>query len=130
MSSVGNSSRTFNFDVFPSELFGRVDVYKSPLANLEEGGISGNVDLQTPRPFDSKGRVVRYNLAQNYNTGSGQIRPRASLLVSDTVGNFGALLEVCDDDNDEGESENNDAQRGYLPVSRDPLSFGLVAHKD
>ncbi|MEH3103781.1 MAG: TonB-dependent receptor [Sphingomonas phyllosphaerae] len=92
---VGNSSRTFNFDVFPSELFGRVDVYKSPLANLEEGGISGNVDLQTPRPFDSKGRVVRYNLAQNYNTGSGQIRPRASLLVSDTVGNFGALFGVA-----------------------------------
>ena len=92
---VGNSSRTFNFDVFPSELFGRVDIYKSPLANLEEGGISGNVDLQTPRPFDSKGRVVRYNLAQNYNTGSGQIRPRASLLVSDTVGNFGALFGVA-----------------------------------
>ncbi len=92
---VGNSSRTFNFDVFPSELFGRVDIYKSPLANLEEGGISGNVDLQTPRPFDSKGRVVRYNLQQNYNTGSGQIRPRASLLVSDTVGNFGALFGVA-----------------------------------
>ena len=92
---VGNSSRTFNFDVFPSELFGRVDIYKSPLANLEEGGISGNVDLQTPRPFDSKGRVVRYNLQQNYNTGSGQIRPRASLLVSDTLGNFGALFGVA-----------------------------------
>ncbi|WP_231370361.1 TonB-dependent receptor [Sphingomonas phyllosphaerae] len=92
---VGGSSRTFNFDVFPSELFGRVDIYKSPLANLEEGGISGNVDLQTPRPFDSKGRVVRYSLAQNYNTGSGQIRPRGSLLVSDTIGNFGALFGIA-----------------------------------
>jgi hypothetical protein len=65
---VGGSSRNFNYDVFPSELFGRVDVYKTPLANLEEGGIGGNVDLQTPRPFDSKSRVIRYTAQANYNT--------------------------------------------------------------
>lgn len=92
---IGNSGRSFNFDVFPSELFGRVDIYKSPLANLEEGGISGNVDLQTPRPFDNKGRTIRYNLAQNYNTQSDEFRPRGSLLISDTWGNFGALIGVA-----------------------------------
>ncbi|WP_333572340.1 TonB-dependent receptor [Sphingomonas sp.] len=93
--SVGSSSRAFNYDVFPSELFGRVDVYKSPLANLEEGGIGGNVDLQTPRPFDNKGRVIRYNAQYNYNTQSKAWRPRGSLLLSDTWGNFGALLGVA-----------------------------------
>ncbi|KQU56152.1 TonB-dependent receptor-like protein [Sphingomonas sp. Leaf339] len=92
---AGGSSRNFNYDVFPSELFGRVDVYKTPLANLEEGGIGGNVDLQTPRPFDSKGRVIRYTAQANYNTQSKQWGPRGSLLLSDTVGNFGALLGVA-----------------------------------
>jgi TonB-dependent receptor len=92
---AGGSSRNFNYDVFPSELFGRVDVYKTPLANLEEGGIGGNVDLQTPRPFDSKGRVIRYTGQANYNTQSKQWGPRGSLLLSDTVGNFGALLGVA-----------------------------------
>src|SRR5687767_14585827 len=58
--NVGTSTRDFNFDVFPSELFGRVDIYKTPQASLEEGGIGGNVDLQTPRPFDSNERVIRY----------------------------------------------------------------------
>ncbi|NIJ20323.1 TonB-dependent receptor [Sphingomonas naasensis] len=93
--NVGGSSRDFNYDVFPSELFGRVDVYKSPLANLEEGGIGGNVDLQTPRPFDSEGRVIRYTAQANYNTQSKAWRPRGSLLLSDTWGNFGALFGVA-----------------------------------
>jgi TonB-dependent receptor len=92
---AGGSSRNFNYDVFPSELFGRVDVYKTPLANLEEGGIGGNVDLQTPRPFDSKGRVIRYTGQANYNTQSKKWGPRGSLLLSDTFGNFGALLGVA-----------------------------------
>jgi TonB-dependent receptor len=93
--SIGTSSRAFNYDVFPSELFGRVDVYKSPLAGLEEGGIGGNVDLQTPRPFDNSGRVIRYTAQGNYNTQSKKWRPRGSLILSDTWGNFGALLGVA-----------------------------------
>ena len=93
--NVGGSSRDFNYDVFPSELFGRVDVYKTPQANLEEGGIGGNVDLQTPRPFDSVGRVIRYTAQVNYNTQSKEWRPRGSLLLSDTWGNFGALFGVA-----------------------------------
>ncbi len=92
---VGFSSRNFNYDVFPSELFGRVDVYKTPLANLEEGGIGGNIDLQTPRPFDSKSRVIRYTGQANYNTQSKSWGPRGSLLLSDTSGNFGALFGVA-----------------------------------
>lgn len=93
--NVGTSARDFNYDIFPSELFGRVDVYKTPLANLEEGGIGGNVDLQTPRPFDSKGRVIRYTAQANYNTQSKEWGPRGSLLLSDTIGNFGALIGVA-----------------------------------
>jgi iron complex outermembrane recepter protein len=93
--NVGTSTRDFNFDVFPSELFGRVDIYKSPQASLEEGGIAGNVDLQTPRPFDSSERVIRYGGSYNYNSQSEEWTPRGSFLVSDTWGNFGALLGVA-----------------------------------
>jgi TonB-dependent receptor len=95
LGNVGSSTRDFNYDVFPSELFGRVDVYKTPLANLEEGGIAGNVDLQTPRPFDSDSRIIRYGITGNYNDQSGETTPRASLLLSDTWGNFGALIGVA-----------------------------------
>ncbi|WP_161827446.1 TonB-dependent receptor [Steroidobacter agaridevorans] len=93
--NVGSSTRDFNFDVFPSELFGRVDVYKSPLAHLAEGGIAGVVDLQTPRPFDVNGQQIRYAASTNYNDQSEDWGPRGSFLVSDTWGNFGALLGVA-----------------------------------
>ncbi len=93
---VGNASRTFNYDVFPSELFGRADVYKAPLAELTEGGIAGVVDLNTPRPFDGKGgRKIRYALAGNYNDISGDYNPRGNFLISQTAGNFGALIAVA-----------------------------------
>src|SRR5688500_3606324 len=68
--TVGSSTREFNFDVSPPELFGRVDIYKSPQASLEEGGIAGNVDLQTPRPFDSSERVMRDGGSYNFNSQS------------------------------------------------------------
>lgn len=93
--NVGGSTRDFNFDVFPSELFGRVDIHKTPQASLEEGGIGGNIDLQTPRPFDSPERVIRYASAANFNSQSEEWTPRGSILMSDTWGNFGALLGIA-----------------------------------
>ncbi|WP_229458985.1 TonB-dependent receptor plug domain-containing protein [Massilia glaciei] len=60
--NVGNSTRDFNYDVFASEPFSKVDVYKGPLAGLEEGGIAGVVDLNTPRPFNTATSVVAVQL--------------------------------------------------------------------
>lgn len=77
------STRSFRFDVFPSELFGRVDVYKTPMASLVEGGVAGATDLRTARPFDYKQRVFRYTLAGNYNDFSGKINPRGHALFAD-----------------------------------------------
>lgn len=93
--NIGGASRDFNYDVFASEMFGRVDVYKAPLAELEEGGVAGVVDLQTPRPFDKKGRVIRYSAAAAHNSKSGEKSPRAHFLFSNTWGNFGVLASVA-----------------------------------
>ncbi len=90
--NIGGSSRDFNYDVFPSELFGRVDFYKTPLAELTEGGIGGLVDLQTPRPFDNPKRTLRYALSDSYNTMSKHNDPNAFLLFSNTWGDWGFLI--------------------------------------
>jgi TonB-dependent receptor len=129
LGNVGSSTRDFNYDVFPSELFGRVDVYKTPLANLEEGGIAGNVDLQTPRPFDSDARIIRYGISGNYNDQSEETTPRASLLLSDTWGNFGALIGVAYAENINersgfqstgGYNSSNIGRRQYYPPQPPP----------
>ncbi len=91
-STIGSAARGFNYDVFASELFGRVDFYKSPLAELSEGGLGGVVDLQTPRPFDNPKRVIRYAISDTYNTMSKHHDPMGFALYSNTWGDIGFLI--------------------------------------
>ncbi|GGY60554.1 TonB-dependent receptor [Pseudoduganella albidiflava] len=91
-STIGSAARGFNYDVFASELFGRIDFYKSPLAELTEGGLGGIVDLQTPRPFDNPKRQVRYGITAGYNTMSERFNPAGFALYSNTWGNWGFLV--------------------------------------
>jgi len=91
-STIGSAARGFNYDVFASELFGRVDFYKSPLAELPEGGMGGVVDLQTPRPFDNPKRTIRYGVSAAYNTMSEKTDPNLFALYSNTWGNLGFLI--------------------------------------
>ncbi|MES3022477.1 MAG: TonB-dependent receptor [Pseudomonadota bacterium] len=104
--SIGQSTRDFNYDIFASELFGRTDVYKTPLAELEEGGVAGVVDMQTPRPFDRKGQVIRYSAAVANNTRSGLNSPRFFGLYSNTWGNWGLLVGAT-------RSGSNNANAGF-----------------
>jgi iron complex outermembrane recepter protein len=53
-----NRGRSFDFNVFSAELFNRIDVNKSPTASIEEGGVSGTVELYTARPLDNPGTHV------------------------------------------------------------------------
>lgn len=91
-STIGSAARGFNYDVFASELFGRVDFYKTPLAELPEGGMGGVVDLMTPRPFDNPKRTIRYMLSESYNTMSKKADPTGFALYSNTWGNWGLLV--------------------------------------
>ena len=54
--SAGWPGRELSWGDVPPELMAGVDVYKNPSAELVEGGISGQVDLRTRLPFDSKGQ--------------------------------------------------------------------------
>ena len=90
--NIGSASRGFNYDVFASELFGRIDFYKTPLAELPEGGMGGVVDLQSPRPFDNPKRNIRYALSESYNTMSKKADPSGFALYSNTWGNWGLLV--------------------------------------
>lgn len=46
------AQRGFNFDMMPSEMVSGIDVYKSSMARLDEGGIGGTVIMKTRRPLD------------------------------------------------------------------------------
>jgi TonB-dependent receptor len=89
-------NRELDLDVFPSELFTRLDVSKSPSANLLEGGVAGIVNMRSARPFDFENTQFTYSIQENYGSQSESWSPRAAFLASgrwDTgIGEFGVLF--------------------------------------
>ena len=76
------TNRAFDFNVFASELFNRLDVYKSTSAELEDGSLGATVSLRTARPFDYDAFTAAANAELGYNDGSGDTDPRVSGLIS------------------------------------------------
>jgi TonB-dependent receptor len=95
-------NREVDLDLFPTELFTRLDVSKSPTASQLEGGAAGTVNMRTARPFDNPGMHFNYQLQANYGEESETFNPRAALTGSWTSANekFGVLVGFAGVDND------------------------------
>lgn len=57
-----NQNREVDLNLFPTALFSRFDIQKTPTANMLEGGISGIVNIRASRPFDYKDDGFHLNL--------------------------------------------------------------------
>jgi iron complex outermembrane receptor protein len=92
-----NRDRSFDFNVFASELFNNITVHKTSSADIDEGSLGATVDLRTARPFDYNGLTAVVGAKENYNDLAGTLMPRYSGLISDTFmdGKFGALVSIA-----------------------------------
>jgi TonB-dependent receptor len=90
-----NSNRELDLDLFPTELFTRLDVNKTPRAGLLEGGVSGTVNMRTARPFDNPGLQFSYQLQTGYGEESDAFSPRGAAIASWTNETFGVLAGVA-----------------------------------
>jgi TonB-dependent receptor len=92
-----NRSRSFDFNVFASDLFNAITLRKTAEATVEEGSLGATVDLRTARPFDYKGFTLTASLQGDYNDLSKKVTPRGAFLISDTFANgtLGALVSVA-----------------------------------
>jgi len=79
-----NGGRSFDFNVFASELFNRIDIHKTPTAGVEEGGLAGTVDLYTAKPFDDPGFHTAMSVQGGYNDLTEETDPRLSFMISNT----------------------------------------------
>jgi TonB-dependent receptor len=92
----GANDRGVDFDIFPSEMFTSLEVYKSPVASIVSGGISGTVNLRTARPFDYDGLQGSYSIEETYSEAADKVNPSGSFLVSNTWNDkFGALFAAA-----------------------------------
>ncbi|HET8774318.1 MAG TPA: TonB-dependent receptor plug domain-containing protein, partial [Thermoanaerobaculia bacterium] len=93
------ATRSFNYLLLPSELIGLLTVYKSPTAELDEGGIGGTIDVRTRKPLDLKPFAISASLQDAYTERSGSHDPNVSALVSwkNAAGNAGVLFSAVFD---------------------------------
>jgi TonB-dependent receptor len=91
----GNGNREVDLDLFPSELFTKLEVQKSPTAATLEGGIAGTVNLHQARPFDKPGQHLTVVAQGQYDDSDGKLGPRGALVASKTWDNFGILVGVA-----------------------------------
>jgi len=106
-----NSGRSFDYNVFASELFNRIDIQKTSTASMDEGGIAGSVDLYTAKPFDNYGFQLMASGQGGYNNVTGEVDPRASFMISNTFADdtIGALFSISS-------SQRTVRQEGYGTV--------------
>ncbi|MDB2438458.1 TonB-dependent receptor [Hellea sp.] len=55
----GSGDRSVNFSQFPSELFNKIEVFKTQSASFIEGGVAGQIALSTLKPLDYGKRRVQ-----------------------------------------------------------------------
>jgi TonB-dependent receptor len=85
-------NREVDLSFFPTDLFTKLTVSKSYTADQLEGGIAGNVDIRTARPFDSPGTHLTYNVQTTRASYADRNGFRGSLIGSTTTDTLGILV--------------------------------------
>lgn len=79
---LNQTGRNFNFELLASEMVGSVEVYKSPQADIEEGGLGGTVIVHTRRPLDMDGNTIAGSIEGQYSEVPEKWDPSGSLLYN------------------------------------------------
>lgn len=89
--------RAFDFNIFASELFSKVEVEKTYQAAQNEGGMAGTVGLFTGKPFDyAPGAKGAVSIKAGTNQYTKDTQPRVAGLFSYNWDNkFGAAVSVA-----------------------------------
>ena len=92
--SGSSVSRSFDFTILPSEFVSRVEVFKTPSADLEEGGLAGTVIARTVRPLDVGRRKIAGSIEGANESNRDEWAPRASAFYTDVFadGKLGVSL--------------------------------------
>jgi iron complex outermembrane receptor protein len=71
-----NRGRSFDFNVFPAEIFSRIDINKTSIASIEEGGVASSVQMYTAGGLETPGMRGSVQVQGGYNDLSEETDPR------------------------------------------------------
>lgn len=120
------ATRSFNYLTLPSEIVGQLDVYKSPSADVDEGGIGGTINVHTRDPLDLNPFTISASAEMVYSELRDSLDPQASGLISwhNAAGTFGILVGAV--------YQRRDIRRdgvevlGYFNPAGDPAGDALI----
>lgn len=92
--------RSFNFALLPSNLISKTEVYKSPQAKLDEGGVGGTIIVHTRRPLDEKSGSGFMSLEGTYADVTEEWEPNLAGMYSwkNEAETFGILVSATSQD--------------------------------
>jgi len=93
---LDSPGRTFNYALLAPQIVGKVEVFKSPEARIDEGSIGGTVIVNTRKPLDLKAGLVAGAVSYLYTDRSKKGDAQGSLLLSwkNDAQTFGASFSV------------------------------------
>jgi TonB-dependent receptor len=86
-------NRSFDFTVLSSDFVGALVVYKTPTADIEEGGLAGSVDVRTLKPLDLRKRKLAVTMEAYDNEYTDSLGSHSSLMYADQF--FGRKLGIA-----------------------------------
>ena len=88
----------FRFDIIQTELASGIQVIKSPMADLDSGGLAGTININTAKPLDHNERKVVMSLKAQESelSPTGDITPKANITYIDQFmdGTLGVFLNA------------------------------------
>lgn len=138
----GSGDRSVNFSQFPSEMVNKLAVFKTQDASQIEGGVAGQIQLETLKPLDFGKRRVQFDIKGNVNpdqldqsdTEAGDLGYRLTGSYSDQfevgTGDIGISIGVQRSDISQPEAESR--QTGPTSNSRPAclITNGLAGYTD
>lgn len=93
-SSPGEPSRSFDYTLLPSFMIESVEVFKSPEARLDEGGVGGTVLMRSRKPLSMEANSGVFNVESTYADVTKEYEPQFTGLYSwkNDDENFGILV--------------------------------------
>lgn len=84
----GGGDRSVNFSQFPSELFNKLEVFKTQEANFIEGGVAGQIALSTLKPLEYGKRRFQVQAKGNIQPDNLNINDRARAVGHRFTGSY------------------------------------------
>jgi len=88
----------FRFDIIQTELASDIQVIKSPSADMDAGGLSGTININTAKPLDFSDRKILASIKgqKSEYSPTGDVTPKANITYLDQFkdGEFGILLNA------------------------------------